>query len=69
MDTGAKGDWIVLPAITVAIYENGDLAAVYPHADGDDYRSVADGLTALAETVTSGPVDDTVSTPVTSSTP
>ena len=68
-DTGEKGDWIVLPAITVTIYEDGDLAAVYPHADGDDYRSVADGLTALAETATSGSVDDTASAPVTSSTP
>jgi len=65
MDTGEKGDWIVFPAITVAIYDDGDLAAVYPHADGDEYRSVADGLTALAETATSGSVDDTASTPIT----
>lgn len=49
MDTGEKGEWLVFPAIALAVYDDGDLAAVYPHADGDDYRSVADGLTALAE--------------------
>lgn len=58
MDTGEKGEWLVFPALSLAVYEDGDLAAVYPHADGDAYRSVADGLTALAETDTSGSVDD-----------
>ncbi|WP_135363399.1 HTH domain-containing protein [Halosimplex halophilum] len=47
-DTGELCDWLVFPAITLAVYDEGDLAAVYPHADGDDYRSVADGLSALA---------------------
>jgi hypothetical protein len=47
-DTGELCDWIVFPAITLAVYDEGDLVAVYPHADGDDYRSVADGLSALA---------------------
>jgi len=65
MDTGEKGEWIVFPAISLAVYEDGDLAAVYPHADGDSYRSVADGLTAIAETDTSGSVDDAPETPVT----
>lgn len=65
MDSGEKGDWVVFPAITVAVYETGALAAVYPHADGDDYRSVADGLAALAEADTSGSVDDTASAPIT----
>ena len=65
MDSGEKGDWVVFPAITVAVYETGALVAVYPHADGDDYRSVADGLAALAEADTSGSVDDTASAPIT----
>jgi hypothetical protein len=47
-DTGELCDWLVFPAITLAVYDEGDLVAVYPHADGDDYRSVADGLSALA---------------------
>lgn len=47
-DTGELCDWLVLPAISLAVYDDGDLAAVYPHADGEDYRSVADGLAALA---------------------
>jgi len=47
-DTGELCDWLVFPAITLAVYDEGDLVAVYPHADGDEYRSVADGLSALA---------------------
>ncbi|WP_123534102.1 HTH domain-containing protein [Halosimplex salinum] len=48
MDTGERGDWLVFPALCLAVYEDGDLAAVYPHADGEEYRSVADGLRTLA---------------------
>ncbi|QPV62967.1 hypothetical protein I7X12_20020 [Halosimplex litoreum] len=47
-DTGELCDWLVFPAITLAVYDEGDLVAVYPHADGEEYRSVADGLSALA---------------------
>jgi len=56
-DTGELCDWLVFPAITLAVYDEGDLVAVYPHADGDDYRSVADGLSALARD-SSDPVGD-----------
>jgi hypothetical protein len=49
METGEKDDWIVFPAICLAVYEDGDLAAVFPHADGDTYRSVSDGLDELAQ--------------------
>ncbi|QLH83523.1 HTH domain-containing protein [Halosimplex pelagicum] len=47
-DTGELCDWLVFPAITLAVYDDGDLVAVYPHAVGEEYRSVADGLSALA---------------------
>lgn len=47
-DTGELCDWLVFPAITLAVYDGGDLVAVYPHADGEESRSVADGLSALA---------------------
>jgi len=46
-ETGDLGVWIVFPALCLAVYEDGDLTVVYPHADGDDYRSVVDGLDAL----------------------
>lgn len=47
METGERGEWIVYPALCLAVYDDGDLASVFPHADGDDYRSVTDGLDAL----------------------
>jgi hypothetical protein len=37
METGERSDWLVFPALALAVYE-----------DGDAYRSVTDGLTALA---------------------
>jgi len=47
METGERGEWIVYPALCLAVFEDGDLVSVFPHADGDDYRSVLDGLDAL----------------------
>jgi len=47
METGERGEWLVLPALCLAVYEDGDLTAVFPHADGDTYRSVASGLRFL----------------------
>jgi len=44
-------DWIVLPAICLAIYEDGDLSAVYPHRDGAETRTVADGVQQLERSV------------------
>ena len=40
-------DWLVVPAVTLAVYEEGELAAVYPHASGEETRSVEDGLAVL----------------------
>jgi len=57
METGEKGDWIVYPALCLAVYEDGDLASVFPHADGDDFRSVLDGIDALASESTEAPAE------------
>ncbi|WP_436924603.1 HTH domain-containing protein [Halosimplex amylolyticum] len=65
MDTGEKGDWLVFPALSLAVYDDGDLVAVYPHADDGGYRSVADGLSALAGTDGSESVGDPGPAPVT----
>lgn len=60
-DTDAEtySDCIVLPTMTVAIFVDGELVAVYPHADGSDTVAVEDGLEALrAEVAAAG--DETV---------
>ena len=49
METGDRGDWVVFPAICLAVYEGDDLVSVYPHADGDTYRSVLTGLESLVD--------------------
>lgn len=54
MATGDRGDWVVLPALCLAVYEGDRLTSVYPHADGDTYRSVLFGLQTLAERPESG---------------
>jgi len=41
-------DWLVVPAIAMAVRVDGDLAAVYPHEDGDETVTVEDGLDRLA---------------------
>ncbi|PSQ45748.1 hypothetical protein BRD17_00860, partial [Halobacteriales archaeon SW_7_68_16] len=52
METGERGEWVVLPALCLAVYEDGDLSAVYPHADGDTYHSVLSGLRHLETAAT-----------------
>ncbi|WP_415381764.1 HTH domain-containing protein [Halosimplex sp. TS25] len=65
MDTGEKSEWLVFPAISLAVYDDGDLVAVYPHADGETYRSVADGLSALAGADDDDSAEDTEPAPIT----
>lgn len=36
-----------LPVLCLAVHEDGNLQAVYPHADGEDVYSVPDGIEAL----------------------
>lgn len=49
METGERGDWIVLPALCMVVYEGDEIETVYPHADGESYRSVLDGLARLED--------------------
>lgn len=41
---GERVDWLVMPAICLAVYEGETLSAVYPHADGPETWTVEDGL-------------------------
>jgi len=43
----AYTDWLVLPALCLAVYGNGQLRAVYPHADGDETVTVTDAIDSL----------------------
>lgn len=45
---------IVTPLITLAIYEGESLRAVYPHADGDEVRSIHDGIETLESMAETG---------------
>lgn len=45
--TGEKGWRLVLPALCLAVYRDGDLRCVYPHSTNDGSRSVMDGLRAI----------------------
>jgi hypothetical protein len=40
-------DWLVFPASCLAVYDGDSLSAVYPHADGDETRTVQNGVEAL----------------------
>lgn len=48
-------DWLVVPAIALAVRVDGDLAAVYPHEDGDETVTVEDGLDELVGTTRRDP--------------
>lgn len=41
-------DWLVVPAVCLALYEDDEVTAVYPHARGDETRTVEDGIDAIA---------------------
>jgi hypothetical protein len=46
-ETGETGTRLVLPALCLAVYRDGDLGCVYPHSTNDGSRSVMDGLRAI----------------------
>jgi hypothetical protein len=52
-------DWLVFPAFCLAIYEGDELAAVYPHTDGEETKTVQDGV----ETLQSEDADETAPEP------
>jgi hypothetical protein len=61
--TGERGTWMVLPALCLAVYEDGELESVYPHRDGDTYHSVWAGIDSLDGTTDSSPPDTELVTP------
>ncbi|WP_372478990.1 HTH domain-containing protein [Halomicrobium sp. HM KBTZ05] len=62
METGEKRTELVFPAICLALYEDGDLRTVAPHAAGSETESVADCLDRLVEQSTDEPVRRTTVT-------
>lgn len=56
METGERGEWLVLPALCIAIYRDDRLQTVYPHSTPRGSRTVLDCLTAI-ETVDAAPRD------------
>lgn len=53
-DSEGWTDWLVTPAMCLAVYEDGRLSAVYPHTDGSETRTVQDGLQALERALLEG---------------
>ena len=62
-ETGERGTWVVLPALCLSVYEDGELVAVYPHRDGDTYQSVWTGIDSLETERESKPEDAELVTP------
>lgn len=56
MDTGERGECLILPALCIAIYRAGRLQTVYPHSTPQGSRTVLDCLDAI-ETVETDPRD------------
>lgn len=46
-DAGERVDWLVMPAFCLAVYTDDVVSAVYPHTDGDETKTVEDGLEEL----------------------
>lgn len=53
-DRGGWTDWLVTPAMCLAVFEDGALSAVYPHTDGSETYTVQDGLEALERALLDG---------------
>lgn len=52
-ETGEKREELVLPALCLAVYEDGDLSTVAPHTDGPHTVSVEDAMDQLGNDGTS----------------
>jgi len=48
--TGENGTALVTPVACLAVYRDGDLAAVYPHVEGGTVLTVEDGIERLETT-------------------
>jgi hypothetical protein len=44
---GEHTDWLVMPAFCLGVYDESGVAAVYPHNDDTESKTVEDGLQAL----------------------
>ncbi|PSP42479.1 hypothetical protein BRC66_01285 [Halobacteriales archaeon QH_2_66_30] len=53
-EVGDWCDWLVTPAMCLAVYEDGTLSAVYPHRDSGETRTVQDGMEALERALLEG---------------
>jgi len=62
MQTGEKRTELVFPAICLAIYEDGELQTVTPHASGETTTTVADSLDRLRKEPTEEPSQQTTLT-------
>lgn len=51
---GGLTDWLVVPALCLAVFEDEELTAVYPHADGPTTYSVDDGVDSLVRDLLDG---------------
>lgn len=48
--TGRRGEWLVYPAMCLAVFDGDELAAVYPHRDADGRtHTVTDGVETLRD--------------------
>jgi hypothetical protein len=52
--TSGWRDWLVTPAICLAVYEDDELSVVYPHTDGPETYTVENGLEMLERALLDG---------------
>lgn len=57
VEEGSRVDALALPVCCLAVYRGDDLVAVYPHAHGEESRSVTDALEALGAGDPGAPLD------------
>lgn len=49
-----RSESLVLPVLCLAVYDGETIKAVYPHGDGEDVRTIHDGVEALESMATTG---------------
>ncbi|MFB6179504.1 MAG: HTH domain-containing protein [Halorientalis sp.] len=57
-ETGNRYTALVLPVMALAVFEDDELVAVYPHTDGETRQTVFDGLDALDTPAEPAPDDE-----------
>lgn len=51
-DEESQGESLVLPVLCLAVYDGETIEAVYPHDDGEDVRTIHNGVNALESMAT-----------------